>query len=314
MADMVYVTQSAGRILRAIFEIALKKGGSSVAKIALDLCKMAEKRMWPTMTPLRQFPSCPKEVVQKSERIDVPWSSYFDLDPPRMGELLGIPRQGRMVCGLVAKFPRVEIQAQVQPMTRSMLRVELTIIPNFEWDDAVHGTSESFWIIVEDCDGEDILYQDQFLLRKEYAEAESKEHLVEFTVPITDPMPPNYFISVISDRWMHSETRLAVSFQKLLLPDKFRLTRRCCLCSLSRWPPESKGLRRPIPGLGALQQDSDADVQFAVRDGRERPSSVLRREVGKTVCAEFALLRHWAKPDPGRAVYIAPFQELVDAS
>jgi pre-mRNA-splicing helicase BRR2 len=33
---------------------------------------------------------------------------------------------------------------------------------------------------------------------------------------------------------------------------------------------------------------------------------------GKTVCAEFALLRHWSKHDAGRAVYIAPFQELID--
>src|SRR6202000_363217 len=79
MADLVYVTQSAGRILRAIFEISLRKGWASVAKTTLDLCKMAEKRMWPTMTPLRQFASCPRDVVQKAERINVPWSTYFDL-------------------------------------------------------------------------------------------------------------------------------------------------------------------------------------------------------------------------------------------
>ncbi|RMX96824.1 hypothetical protein D0866_16356, partial [Hortaea werneckii] len=109
MADLVYVTQSAGRILRAMFEIALKKGWASVAKDALDLCKMAEKRMWPTMTPLRQFPECSGEIIKKAERIDVPWQSYFDLDPPRMGELLGMQRQGRQVCGMVAKFPRLEI-------------------------------------------------------------------------------------------------------------------------------------------------------------------------------------------------------------
>ncbi len=184
-----------------MFEIALKKGWSSVAKTALDLCKMAEKRMWPTMSPLRQFSSCPRDIVQKSERVDVPWSSYFDLDPPRMGELLGMPKAGRTVCNLVSKFPRVELNAQVQPMTRSMIRVELTITPNFEWDDAVHGAAESFWILVEDCDGEEILFHDLFLLRKDYASAGSNEHLVEFTVPMLDPMPPNYFISVISDRW-----------------------------------------------------------------------------------------------------------------
>lgn len=312
MADLVYVTQSAGRILRAIFEITLKKGWSSVAKTALELCKMAEKRMWPTMTPLRQFPGCSRDIIQKAERIDVPWASYFDLDPPRMGELLGLPKAGRTVCNLVSKFPRVEVQAQVQPMTRSMLRVELTITPNFEWDDEVHGTAESFWIIAEDCDGEDILFHDQFILRKDFAQAEMNEHIVEFTVPITEPMPPNYFVTVVSDRWMHSETKLAVSFQKLILPEKF--------------PPHTQLLDlQPLP-VAALKTD---DFR-ALYPKWERFNKIQTQTFnslystddnvfvgaptgsGKTVCAEFALLRHWSKPDAGRAVYIAPFQELVD--
>ncbi|KAK4099788.1 Sec63-domain-containing protein [Parathielavia hyrcaniae] len=312
MADMVYVTQSAGRILRAIFEITLKKGWASVAKLALNLCKMAEKRMWPTMSPLRQFPKCPAEIVRKAERIDVPFRSYFDLDPPRMGELLGLPKAGKTVCGLVAKFPRVEIQANVQPMTRSMLRVELTITPNFEWDMDVHGLSESFWIVVEDCDGEDILYHDQFILRKEYAEAEPNEHVVEFTVPISEPMPPNYFISVISDRWTHSETRLAVSFQKLILPERF--------------PPHTELLDlQPLPVAALKAKDYTAlypDWQQFNKVQTQTFNSLYNTDnnvlvasptgSGKTVCAEFALLRHWGRQDAGRAVYIAPFQDLVD--
>ncbi|KAK1757664.1 pre-mRNA splicing helicase [Echria macrotheca] len=312
MADMVYVTQSAGRILRAIFEITLKKGWASVAKLALNLCKMAEKRMWPTMSPLRQFPSCPPEIVRKAERIDVPFTSYFDLDPPRMGELLGMPKAGKTVCGLVAKFPRVEVQAQVLPLTRSMLRVELSITPNFEWDVDVHGLAESFWIIVEDGDGEDILFQDTFILRKDYAEAESNEHVVEFTVPMTEPMPPNYFISVISDRWMHSETRLAVPFQKLILPERF--------------PPHTELLDlQPLPVSALKAKDFAAlypDWQQFNKIQTQTFNSLFNTDnnvlvgsptgSGKTVCAEFALLRHWAKEDAGRAVYIAPFQELVD--
>ncbi|KAK1781120.1 Sec63 Brl domain-containing protein [Copromyces sp. CBS 386.78] len=312
MADMVYVTQSAGRILRAIFEITIKKGWASVAKLALNLCKMAEKRMWPTMSPLRQFPNCPIEIVRKAERIDVPFTSYFDLDPPRMGELLGLPKAGKTVCSLVAKFPRVEVQAQVQPMTRSMLRIELAITPNFEWDVDIHGLSESFWVVVEDCDGEDILFHDQFILRKDYAESESNEHIVEFTVPITEPMPPNYFVSVISDRWMHSETRLPVSFRKLILPERF--------------PPHTELLDlQPLP-VNALKAKDYAALypdwqQFnkvqtqTFKSLYETDNNVLicsPTGSGKTVCAEFALLRHWAKKEQGRAVYIAPFQELVD--
>lgn len=312
MADMVYVTQSAGRILRAIFEITLKKGWASVAKTALDLCKMAEKRMWPTMSPLRQFPTCSRDIIQKAERIDVPWSSYFDLDPPRMGELLAMPKAGRVVCGFVSKFPRLEVQAQVQPMTRSMLRVELVITPNFEWDDELHGQAESFWIIVEDCDGEDILFQDTFLLRKEYATIESNEHLVDFTVPITEPMPPNYFITVVSDRWMHSETRIAVSFEKLILPEKF--------------PPHTELLDlQPLP-VSALKVSEYAKLYPRWEHFNKIQSQTFNSLYGsdanvfvcaptgsgKTVCAEFAILRLWSKKDPGRAVYIAPFQELVD--
>ncbi|KAJ5114538.1 hypothetical protein NUU61_000297 [Penicillium alfredii] len=312
MADMVYVTQSAGRIIRAIFEICLKKGWSSVAKTALDLCKMAEKRMWPTMSPLRQFPNCPRDILQKAERIDVPWASYFDLDPPRIGELLGMPKAGRVVCDLVSKFPRLEVQAQVQPITRSMLRVELTITPNFVWDEVVHGTAQDFWILVEDCDGEEILFHDRFLLRGDYAQAEMNEHLVEFTVPITEPMPPNYFISLVSDRWMHSETKIAVSFQKLVLPERF--PPHTPLLDMQRAPVKalkSEEYQRLYPNWENFNKiqtqvfkslfDTDDNVFIGSPTGS-----------GKTVCAELALLRHWSSKNSGRAVYLAPFQELVD--
>lgn len=312
MADLVYVTQSAGRILRAIFEICLKKGWSQVAKLALDLCKMAEKRMWPTMSPLRQFPSCPKDIIGKAERIDVPWSNYFGLDPPQMGELLGMPKAGKAVCQLVNKFPRLELEAIPRPVTRSMLRIELTIRPNFEWDDSLHGTSEAFWILVEDCDGEQILFHDQFILRKDYVTSEMNEHLMEFTVPIDEPMPPNYFVTAISDRWMGSETKLAMPFQKLILPSKF--------------PPHTPVLDlQPLP-ISALKrkeyQDLYADIGRFNKVQTQVFNSLYTSDdnvfvgasagVGKTFCAEFAILRHWATGKEGRIVYLAPFQELVD--
>ncbi|KZZ89423.1 Sec63 domain protein [Moelleriella libera RCEF 2490] len=312
MADMVYVTQSAGRILRAIFEISLKKGWASVAETALDLCKMAEKRMWPTMSPLRQFPSCSRDIIQKAERIDVSWSNYFDLDPPRMGELLGMPKAGRAVCGFVAKFPRVDVQAQVQPITRSMLRVELSITPNFEWDDGLHGAAESFWIIVEDCDGEDILFHDTFLLRKDYAQSETNEHIVDFTVPITDPIPPNYFVTIVSDRWMHSETRLAIPFQKLILPEKF--SPHTELLELQPLPVSALKVSNYIDLYPKWQQFNRVQTQCfqSLYKTDENVFIGAPTGSGKTVCAEFAILRHWTQGEAGRAVYIAPFQELVD--
>lgn len=312
MADMVYVTQSAGRILRAIFEICLKRGWASVAKMALDLCKMAEKRMWPTMSPLRQFPRCPRDIIQKAEKIAVSWSDYFDLDPPRMGELLGLSKASKTVCSLVKQFPRLELDAGMRPMTRSILRAQLSIKPNFEWDDELHGASESFWIIVEDCDGEEILFHDQFLLRKEFALQDENTHLVEFTVPIAEPMPPNYFVTVVSDRWMHAEAKIAVSFSKLVLPEKFPphtplldlqpLTASALKVSeyqklYSDWDRFNKVQTQTFQSL----YSSDDNVFVGASTG-----------IGKTVCAEFALLKHWKNEEAGKAVYIAPSQEQVD--
>ncbi|KAF2863346.1 Sec63-domain-containing protein [Piedraia hortae CBS 480.64] len=312
MADLVYVTQSAGRILRALFEIALKAGWAGVAKTALEMCKTAEKRMWPTMSPLRQFPSCSAEIIKKAERIDVPWSAYFDLDPPRMGELLGMPRQGRQVCGLVAKFPRVELSAQVQPVTRSVVRVELTLVPRFEWDDELHGRAEGWWIIVEDCDGEKILFHDRFLLRKEYAVSENNEHHVEFAVEMTEPIPPNYFVTVVSDRWMHAQSQLTLSFQDFILPYKFAAPIR----PLNLQPLPVEDLKLPeYKALFPWTHFSKMQTQTfnALFQTDENVFIGSPAGSGKTACAEFALLRCWSKKDCGKAVCLLPFQDQVDA-
>ena len=50
-----------------MFEICLKRGWAIPARAALDLCKMAERRMWGSMTPLRQFKGVPAEVIRKAE-------------------------------------------------------------------------------------------------------------------------------------------------------------------------------------------------------------------------------------------------------
>lgn len=66
-SDMVYVTQSAGRLMRCLFEVCLKRGWAGLTDKALALCKMVQRRMWGSQTPLRQF----KSVPQVCERVGV---------------------------------------------------------------------------------------------------------------------------------------------------------------------------------------------------------------------------------------------------
>ncbi|KAJ7343359.1 putative RNA helicase [Mycena albidolilacea] len=310
VADMVFVQQSAGRILRAMFEICLKRGWAVPAKAALDLCKMVEKRMWGSMTPLRQFKGVQSDIIRKAEGKQFPWYRYFDLTPPEIGELIGIPNAGRLVHRLVHNFPKLQLQAQVQPITRSLLRIDLSIVPDFRWEEKIHGGAETFLIMVEDVDGEIILFHDSFVLRQRYAE---DEHNVTLTVPMFEPVPPNYYISVISDRWLHAETRLPISFKHLILPEKF--------------PPVTPLLDLQALPLSALHnKEFEAIYSSSIQTFNKIQTQVFQALYtsdenvfigaptgsGKTICAEFALLRLWSKRERLRAVCIEPYQEMVD--
>ena len=84
-------------------------------------------------------------------------------------------------------------------LVRSTLSVELVITPDFQWDEKVHGNSEAMWIFVEDVDSEIILHHEYFLLKSKFA---SDEHTLKFFVPVFEPLPPQYFIRIVSDKWL----------------------------------------------------------------------------------------------------------------
>lgn len=145
LADMQYVTQSAGRLMRALFTIGLKNEWSQVAQKCLDFSKMIDKRMWAIESPLRQFyRSIPADVIRRIERKEFPWSRLFDLKAHEIGELIHFPKLGRKVYDCIHYVPKVAVSGVVQPITRTLLRVELTIESDFKFDKEIHYQSEPF--------------------------------------------------------------------------------------------------------------------------------------------------------------------------
>eukprot|EP00330_Aristerostoma_sp_ATCC50986_P007571 CAMPEP_0114595972 /NCGR_PEP_ID=MMETSP0125-20121206/17911_1 /TAXON_ID=485358 ORGANISM="Aristerostoma sp., Strain ATCC 50986" /NCGR_SAMPLE_ID=MMETSP0125 /ASSEMBLY_ACC=CAM_ASM_000245 /LENGTH=183 /DNA_ID=CAMNT_0001798375 /DNA_START=464 /DNA_END=1015 /DNA_ORIENTATION=- len=113
-ADMVYVTQSASRILRGLFELFLKRGWANVAENALSLCKMVDKRMWNCMTPLRQFKGVPEEILRRIEKKEqFTWDHYYNLNAQQIGELIKFPKLGKPLHKMIHQFPRIELNAYV---------------------------------------------------------------------------------------------------------------------------------------------------------------------------------------------------------
>ena len=45
-SDMQYIRDSAGRLMRCLFEICLKRGWANLTDKSLALCKMVSRRMW----------------------------------------------------------------------------------------------------------------------------------------------------------------------------------------------------------------------------------------------------------------------------
>lgn len=54
-----------------------------------------------------------------------------------LGELIRMPKIGKTIHKYVHQFPKLDLAVHLQPITRSTLKVELTITPDFQWDEKV---------------------------------------------------------------------------------------------------------------------------------------------------------------------------------
>lgn len=307
VADLVYITQSAGRLLRAIHEIALKKNWALVARKTLDLCKMVERRMWLSSSPFRQFPDAPKEVVRASENAHLPFDSYFSLNASELAEAINFRGHSQLAYNLLQQFPRLSVTYLAQPITPTLIRVQLEVVPEFTWNPAYHGGAERFLLLVEDCDGDTILYSDLFVV---YRGNSHKEHVVDLTVPVTDPMQPNYHILLISEKWLHLEVRVPLVLYDTKLPKKF--------------PPHTPMLDLQRTPVSALDNDdfvelfdfdyfnkAQTQVFPVLWESNDNTFIGVTKGSGKTVLAELALLNHF-RQNKGRAVYLHPNQTVID--
>lgn len=109
---------------------------------------------------------------------------------------------GREVLKLVNAFPTLSLAASIQPITRTVLKVSLTITPDFEWNDKLHGsTSDPWWIWVEDAENNIMHHSEFFLLQKKHV---SKIIMYNFVVGSYTVEPPMTVILSIVERFIQN--------------------------------------------------------------------------------------------------------------
>ena len=221
-----------------------------------------------------------------------------------------MPKLGKTTHKYVHHFPKLEFSVHVQPITISMLNVKLKIGPDFQWDQNIHSNSEAFWIVLEGVDSEVILHHKYFLLTSKFSQ---DEHTIKFFMAVFQRLPPQYFIIVICDTWIASETQLAVSFRHLILPEKY--------------PPPMELLDLELLPVTALRNASFESLYISKFTFFNYIHTQLFNSVynsdhnifirypigsGKTVYAQFAILRMFSSNPDAKCLYVTPIEGIVE--
>ncbi|KAJ4300389.1 putative steryl acetyl hydrolase mug81 [Collariella sp. IMI 366227] len=307
--DLNYVAQQAGRICRALFMIALNRRWGWQCEVLLSLAKSIEKRQWAFQHPFHQF-DLPKPVLNNLDaKESLGIESMREMEPAEIGNLVNNFRMGSKISKLLDNFPTLSVEAEIAPLNRDVLRIKLYVTPDFRWNDFLHGTSESYYIWVENSDTAEIYHHEFFILNRRKLH---DDHELNFTIPLSDPLPNQIYVKAVSDRWLGAETVTAVSFQHLIRPDTESVY--TDLLNL-----------QPLP-ITALKNQALEDIyaqRFQFFNPMQtqlfhtlyhRSANVLLGSPtgsGKTVAAELAMWWAFRERPGSKVVYIAPMKALV---
>jgi antiviral helicase SLH1 len=307
--DMNYVAQQSGRICRALFMLALNRRWGHQCLVLLTLSKSIEKRIWPFQHPLHQFDLAKPILNQLDSKEHLTIEAMKEMEPAEIGSLVHNHGAGKTIAKILNSFPTVHVEAEIAPLNRDVLRIKLYVIPDFQWKDYVHGTSESFYIWVENSETSEIYHHEFFILNRRKLH---DDHELNFTIPLSDPLPTQIYVRAVSDRWLGAETVTPVSFQHLIRPD----TESVYTDLLDLQPLPVSALKNPpLEELYAQRFQFFNPMQTQIfHTLYHTPANVLLGSPtgsGKTVAAELAMWWAFRERPKSKVVYIAPMKALV---
>jgi antiviral helicase SLH1 len=218
VSDSAYVAQNAGRIIRALLEIAISRNWANCAFLLIGLSKAIERRMWPYEHPLQQM-SLQRDTLYNLRRWadDTEISELRDMDAKSLGEMVHLnEHHGKALHTAATEFPTVSAQYALRPLANDLLEIAVTVEPTFKWSQKVSGSAEPFYVWVQDADGTNILQWRSVLLRQS-----TKSVVLEFVIPWTADTHASLSIVTVSDKWLGSDSQTYVDLSNLVMPRPF---------------------------------------------------------------------------------------------
>ena len=310
VSDSNYVAQNSARICRALFMIALNRRWGNQCQVLLSLCKSIERQVWSFQHPFHQL-DLPIPILRnlQAKLPSTSIESLRDMEAPEIGELVHNHGMGKKLFNMVSGFPTLHVEADIAPLNRDVLRIHLFLTPKFTWNDGMNGSAESYWIWIENSDTAEIYHHEFFILSRK---KRFMEHEMNFTIPLSDPLPTQIYVCAFSDRWLGAETITPVSFQHLIRPDTESV-----YTDLQNLQP------LPVSALKNVTLEEIYGRRFEFFNPMQTqlfhtmyhmPDNVLLGSPtgsGKTIAAELAMWWAFREKPGSKVVYIAPMKALV---
>lgn len=326
VADMAYVVQNGSRIIRALFEIALRNYWSQLAIRFLDIARQIDRRVGMRSSPLRQFTiDCnmggftastsqsvfkggflDADIVNRVESCGLTIEKVRDTEPKELAFLLNHDKFAREAEKFVRFLPALEMTIQIFPITGSIAKFHIELTPMFTWSDRWHGKAQSYWVWVDD--GERIIHHEHYILHQEALRNEEKPSLT-FAV-FVDKQADYYWVRILSEYWYGADTEEQIDISEVDLPQE--QTQHTELLDLNPLPiaalqnPQFEALYR-FPYFNPIQTQifhslyhHDLNVLVGAPTGS-----------GKTIAAEIAIFRVFTQTPDKKIVYIAPLKALA---
>jgi len=339
--DSIYIMDNSSRIMRAILEISLHKHLVKTTFLILNYVKLIERRMFPGNTPLWQFTYESNSSVGNKQnkfesregflsseickRIDSNnlsnISELLDEDNLVLSKQLNYPKERIYEIKKYAEFlPNFKYDVIVKPITRTIMNITITLMPNFNWKKRWNKFSEPFWVIVDN--GNEIIHYEYLLITNKNSVNESKkiknkETIITFAVPFEiNPgekqadIEKYYNINILSDRWVGVEFTEYIHLNEIDVPQDQNV--HTPLLDLFPLPKSAlKNIRYEkifnFTHFNPVQTqvfhscyNSDVNILCGAPTGS-----------GKTVVAELAILRCFNENPNNKVIYIAPLKSLA---
>lgn len=360
VADTNYIIQNGSRLLRCILDIALKKAMAPLALTVIHWCKIIESGVRDDETPLRQFTfetfsrslSAQKrrhevrmgtgfinsDICHKLEgsggrrrfEEEVPVLTLEELREIDKRELCQSYHMNDYMASQVKRFasyiPFFEVESVIRPVAQTILKINLTLRPQWYSVSLWHGKSEHFWLVVDD--GPEILHHESFSVSQKQL-IDKAVIDVSFFIPFSAKSRESKLcVSIVSDKFVGGEQEILLEIdENAIILEKMEYTELLDLRPLPKsalCDPRYESLCKfnffnPIQTqLFHTLYHSDENILVGAPTGS-----------GKTVLAEIAIFRTFnkseedqnalkkeeneeSKPSHNRKViYIAPFKALA---